>query len=190
MSVFTEKSFLELMDKLIVIHPLCQECITGVGYDLNIGFFVQINRPQRKIEASEEVGETIPRERVLSSDSYLVIVTREFVYPHLYPERSNETTIKIKRCEKSYTMRKNRNRTRKNLRLRIFARQPIRPWAPDNSIVLGELLSVQVARLHPEKKKPRRPRTNLEIPVFGRASTSSVFSDKLFGFSRRSSFGW
>ena len=80
MSIFSDRSFCDLMDKLLVIHPTREDCMTGVGYDLNIGFYIQINRRLKTVIASGEVKDGDKRTIELKPDHYMVIVTREFVY--------------------------------------------------------------------------------------------------------------
>lgn len=80
MAIFSEKTFYDLLNRLLVIHPSRDECITGVGYDLTIGFYVKVNRRRRRIEASGETqgeGDDIIS---LDPDTYLIVVSREFVY--------------------------------------------------------------------------------------------------------------
>lgn len=82
MSIFSEKSFKDLMDKLLVVHPSKIDDMTGVGYDLNIGFYIQIDRRKSKGEIVKygEVKNDSLGNISLSPDHFLVIVTREFVY--------------------------------------------------------------------------------------------------------------
>lgn len=80
MSVFTEKSFERLKNKLFVIHPMSQENITGVGYDLNIGYYLKIENNQivDQGEVSRSNNQTSPL--ILKPNSSLLIVTYEHAY--------------------------------------------------------------------------------------------------------------
>lgn len=79
MPVFSEKSFRELIGKLLAIHPLKEENITGVGYDLTVGYYAKVSPGKRRIEASGEVADSDERLR-LDPETYLVVVSREYVY--------------------------------------------------------------------------------------------------------------
>ena len=81
MSIFTEKSFERFKDKLFVIHPMSSEKITGVGYDLNIGYYLKIENDQivEQGEVDRQTNNQISP-LILSSNSSLLIVTYEHAY--------------------------------------------------------------------------------------------------------------
>jgi deoxycytidine triphosphate deaminase len=70
------------MDKLLVVHPCNIDDMTGVGYDLNIGYYIQINRRESKGEIVKcfEAKNDSTGNISLSPDHFVVIVTKEFVY--------------------------------------------------------------------------------------------------------------
>ena len=82
MPIFTERSFRDLLDKLLVIYPLREECITGVGYDLTVGLYVKINPWLKKIEELREIGDGYNEvgPLTLEPNTYLVAISREMVY--------------------------------------------------------------------------------------------------------------
>lgn len=81
MSIFTEKSFERFTDKLFVIHPMREENVTGVGYDLTIGYYLKIIDDQID---SKEQGEVTDQSNLLTLElephSSLLIVTKEHAY--------------------------------------------------------------------------------------------------------------
>lgn len=80
MPIFTEKSFERFKDKLFVIHPMSSEKITGVGYDLNIGYYLKIEND--KIVDQGEVAQINNQTSLLKliPNSSLLIVTYEHAY--------------------------------------------------------------------------------------------------------------
>ncbi len=80
MSIFTESSFEQLMGRLIAIHPLRRESITGVGYDLTIGFYIKVNPRTRKVLDARQTttGGGMPG-ITMETGTYLIVISREFV---------------------------------------------------------------------------------------------------------------
>ena len=80
MSIFTEKSFERFKNKLFVIHPMSPEKITGVGYDLNIGYFLKIDKDEivEQGEVAKMSNQASPL--ILSPNSSLLIATYEHAY--------------------------------------------------------------------------------------------------------------
>jgi deoxycytidine triphosphate deaminase len=80
MPIFSEQSFKDLMDKLLVVHPTRENCFTGVGYDLNIGFYIQINKKFKKVVDISEVRDNDRGIIQLGPKNNLIVITREYVY--------------------------------------------------------------------------------------------------------------
>jgi deoxycytidine triphosphate deaminase len=80
MSIFTDQSFAALQEKLLVIHPMAKSSVTGVGYDLRVGFYAQINRMQKRLEQTSEVKDGTTARIALPPDRYLIVVSREYVF--------------------------------------------------------------------------------------------------------------
>ncbi len=80
MSVFTEYSFRRYLDRLIAIHPLREDSITGVGYDLTVGLYASVD-PRKKVITSVQV-HAQPNSARISLDpySYVIVISRENVH--------------------------------------------------------------------------------------------------------------
>jgi deoxycytidine triphosphate deaminase len=80
MAILTERSFRDYQGRLLAIYPMREECITGVGYDLTVGYYVKVNRPLRRIVAHGTVDPHDNDGIKLEPETYLVVITREYVY--------------------------------------------------------------------------------------------------------------
>jgi deoxycytidine triphosphate deaminase len=80
LALFTEKSFLRYLGKLLVIRPFRYSCVTGVGYDLTVGLFAHVDPFKKKILSIVILPENAESKITLEPNTYGIVISKEHIY--------------------------------------------------------------------------------------------------------------